>query len=377
MVKPAVPAAEVAAAAAVAAAPLRWASDAQPGIGRRPCGHGFVYVDAAGRVLRDATTLQRIRTLAVPPAWSEVWICTDATGHLQATGRDARGRKQYRYHAAWQAQRGQTKFDQLRRFAQALPRIRRRVQRVLRQQERRRAAPTRELVLATLVRLLDATCMRIGNDAYRRDNGSFGLSTLRTRHAQLSGDELRLGFVGKGGVRHDVRLSDRRIARVVRRCRELLGQPLFQYADADGQVRGVDSSDVNAWLAAAARLRVTAKDFRTWHGSVHALDLLLAACAEHALPCRASQLLEQVAQRLGNTPAICRKAYVHPRVLDLSDALGDTAARRRLRAQRWAASPPAQRGLSLAERRLLALLRSARDRPGAKARAGVGGANAG
>ena len=328
---------------------LRWVSDAQPGIGRRKRGDGFVYVDAAGRSLRDAATLQRIRALAVPPAWCQVWICATANGHLQATGRDVRGRKQYRYHAAWQAQRG-------REFGQVLPRIRARVQRLLRRHDGQRKPPSRELVLATLVRLLDATGMRIGNDEYRRDNGSFGLSTLRTRHAHVSGDELRLSFVGKSGVRHDLRLSDRRVARVVRRCRDLPGQQLFQYVDEDGTTRRIDSQDVNAWLAAAAGQHFSAKDFRTWHASVLTLDLLLEACAEGAAPCRAPQLVEQVARQLGNTPAVCRKAYMHPRVLALGEALGDAAAQRRLRDQPWAATPPGRDGLSLSERRLLALL---------------------
>ncbi len=305
--------------------------------------------------MRDATTLQRIRALAVPPAWQQVWICSDARGHLQATGRDARGRKQYRYHAEWQAQRGQTKFEQLRRFGQVLPRIRRRVQRTL-GGAGRRVVPTRERVLAALVRLLDTTWMRIGNPEYARDNNSYGLSTLRRHHAEVQGDALRLSFAGKSGVRHEVRLSDRRVANVVRRCRELPGQELFGYVDADGESRRIGSSDVNAWLAEAAGTRVTAKDFRTWHGSVQALDLTLAACVDGALPCRAQDVLAQVARRLGNTPAVCRKAYVHPRVLALGEVLVDMAARQQLQQQPWVSCPPQRNGLNLAERRLLALL---------------------
>jgi DNA topoisomerase-1 len=342
-----------------AGAGLRWVNDAEPGIRRWPGGRGFRYLDAEGRPIRDAAALQRIPALVIPPAWQEVWICAAADGHLQATGRDARGRKQYRYHADWQAHRGQTKFEQLRRFGQVLPRIRRRVQRALAGSGRGAAQPTREHVLATLVRLLDTTWLRIGNAEYARANHSFGLSTLRTRHAALHGDELRLSFVGKGGVRHELRSSDRRVARVVRRCRELPGQELFQYVDADGGVHRVGSGDVNAWLAEAAGTRVTAKDFRTWHGSVQALELTLAACAEGAAPCSAPQVLAQVARRLGNTPAVCRKAYVHPQVLALGAALADDAARRRLREQRWALEPTPRSGLSLGERRLLALLGSA------------------
>ena len=336
---------------------LRWVSDAQPGIRRLPGKHGFLYRDATGRPVRDAVTLQRIGALAVPPAWQDVWICNDAKGHLQATGRDSRGRKQYRYHADWQAHRGQTKFEQMRQFGQVLPRIRRRVQRALSGRGRRASEPTRERVLATLVRLLDTTWMRIGNAEYARANRSYGLSTLRTRHAGVQGDELLLSFVGKGGVRHEVRLSDQRVAGVVRRCRELPGQELFQYLEPDGTVRRVGSSDVNAWLADAAGTRVTAKDFRTWHGSVQALDLTLAACVDGTTPCRAQDILTQVARRLGNTPAVCRKAYVHPQVLALGAVLTDAVARQQLREQRWVANPPSQRGTSMAECRLLALLR--------------------
>ena len=335
---------------------LCWVNDARPGIRRQAVGGGFVYLDAAGRRIRDAATLRRIRALAVPPAWQQVWICADAGGHLQATGRDARGRKQYRYHAEWQAHRGQTKFEQLRLFGQLLPRIRRRVQRALSGSGRRAAQPTRERVLATLVRLLDTTWMRIGNTEYARENRSYGLNTLRARHAGVRGDELRLSFAGKGGVRHEVRLSDRRVARVVRRCRELPGQELFRFVAPDGSLHRIDSSDVNAWLAEAAGAHVTAKDFRTWHGSVQALDLTFAACAEEAPPCRAQDVLAQVARRLGNTPAVCRKAYVHPRVLALGTALANAVARQALRAQHWASSPPLRSGLNLAERRLLALL---------------------
>jgi DNA topoisomerase-1 len=348
------------AARAARRAGLRWVSDNEPGIRRVAAdGKGFDYRSAAGRPLRDDAVLARIRALAIPPAWQDVWICTQADGHLQATGRDARGRKQYRYHPDWQAGRGQTKFDELRRFGQVLPRIRARVQRELAPAARGRAVvPTRTRVLATLVRLLDTTWLRIGNAEYARSNGSYGLSTLRNRHAGVRGDELQLSFVGKAGVRHEVRISDRRVARMVRRCRELPGQELFQYQDDDGSVHRIDSTDVNEWLAEAAGTRVTAKDFRTWHGSVQALELTLAACAEGAGPCRPTEVLAAVARRLGNTPAVCRKAYIHPRVLALGAALSDAAARAELRGRGWAQEAPPARGLSAAERRLLALLRS-------------------
>jgi DNA topoisomerase-1 len=334
---------------------LRWVNDAQPGLARRPRrGGGFDYVDAQGRRVRDAATLERIRRLAIPPAWEQVWISPHADSHLQATGRDARGRKQYRYHADWQAGRGQTKFDGLRRFGMVLPRLRRRVQQALSGPDE----PTRERVLAALVRLLDTTWLRIGNEAYARENGSYGLSTLRNRHAGVKGDAIELSFVGKSGVRHQVRLTDRRVARIVRRCRELPGQELFRYLDADGVSHAVDSADVNAWLAVAAGERVTAKDFRTWHGSVLALQLTLKACAEGAEPCRPAEVVAAVARRLGNTAAVCRKAYIHPRVLAASEALGDEAARAALRGLPWATAPAARTGLSAAERQLMALLRS-------------------
>jgi len=335
-------------------------NDAEPGIRRIRRGTGFTYRSADGHVLRDAATLARIRTLAIPPAWEDVWICAHAHGHLQATGIDARGRKQYRYHAEWCAARSDSKFEQLRRFGQALPRIRRRVLRALSDAGDGAAEPTRERVLATVARLLDDTCVRIGNAAYARENKSFGLSTLHTRHAAVRGDQVELSFVGKGGIRHRVRLSDRRVARVVRRCRELPGRELFQWRDASGEVHRIDSGDVNEWLAAAAADRITAKDFRTWHGSVQALELTLAACAEGDAPRRAQQVLAEVARRLGNTPAVCRKAYIHPRVLALSTSLADARAREQLRDRPWVKRPPPLRGASLGERQLLGLLKSAR-----------------
>lgn len=335
---------------------LRWVNDSEPGIRRRVRGQQFIYLMPSGERLVDEAELQRIRRLAVPPAYRDVWICAQADGHIQATGRDARGRKQYRYHADWQAQRGQTKFDRLRAFGQVLPRIRARVLRRLGDA----AEPTRERVLATLVRLLDTTWMRIGNDEYARHNGSFGLSTLHNRHAGVRGAELRLSFVGKSGVRHEVRLTDRRVARVVRRCQELPGQELFQYVDDEGAIGRLGSSDVNAWLAQAGGAlpedqRVTAKDFRTWHGSVQALALTLAACGAEPAP-SAAAVVAEVARRLGNTPAVCRKAYIHPQVLALGDALASPEGRAEVLARPWVGSPPAVRGLGLAERQLMGLL---------------------
>lgn len=361
---------------------LCWSCDREPGLSRRPGagGRGFVIVDGGGRRVRDAATLERIRRLAIPPAWQAVWICARPDGHLQATGRDARGRKQYRYHPDWSLQRGETKFENLRAFGRVLPRIRARVERALAGPPE----PTRERVMATLVRLLDTTWMRIGNPEYARDNGSFGLSTLRVRHAGLDGSALKLSFVGKSGVRHELRVTDRRVARVVRRCRELPGQELFGWVDGDGGVHRVGSADVNAWLAdaagghrpraGAAPPKVTAKDFRTWHGSVHALELVVEACgdARPAAPARsaaprAAQVLAAVAKRLGNTPAVCRKSYVHPRVLEAAEQLADEAGRCALRDKPWASAPPALRGLSPGERMLMALL----DRPRRRTPAGA------
>jgi DNA topoisomerase-1 len=320
-----------------------------------------VYLLPTGKAVRDEAVLQRIRRLAVPPAYEDVWICLREDGHLQATGRDARGRKQYRYHPDWQLQRGQTKFDRLLAFGSLLPTLRRAVQRRLGDE----AEPTRERVLATLVRLLDTTWMRIGNDEYARQNGSFGLSTLRSHHAGVRGDELRLSFVGKSGVRHEVRLSDRRVARVVRRCRELPGQELFQYVDSDGSIGRLGSGDVNAWLAeASGDLHATAKDFRTWHGSVLALATVLEACDVDPVPTLAA-VVAQVARRLGNTPAVCRKAYIHPAVLTLGDELATPERRQALKQQPWAAEPPSVPGLTLPERRLMGLL-SAQRKPTAK-----------
>ena len=335
---------------------LRWVSDAEPGYRRVKHGDQVRYLDTRGKRITDETTLARIRKLAIPPAYEQVWICANANGHLQATGRDARGRKQYRYHPQWQQQRGDDKFEAMRAFGAALPRMRRTVQRDLAGHDGRK--PTRELVLATLVRLLDTTFVRIGNEEYARGNGSYGLTTLRTRHAGVHADELRLSFKGKSGVRHEVTLSDRRVATVVRRCKALPGQELFQYADEDGGVHKVTSSDVNDYLSRIAGTHVTAKDFRTWHGSVMALEFTRLACAGERLTGASKQVIAQVAARLRNTVAVCRKSYIHPKVLELGALLGDDETRAALLQQRWTQAAGTSRGgaLSAAERRLLALL---------------------
>ena len=295
---------------------LAYVSDQSPGIQRRRHGKGFVYHHADGHRLIDAQQLARVRSLAIPPAYTSVWICPSPRGHIQATGRDVRGRKQYLYHPAWRTARDETKFDRMAAFGAALPKIRATVQRDL-------TAPVgkqvlRETVLAVIVRLLDTTLVRIGNDEYARTNGSFGLTTLRKRHTNVAGSALRLRFRGKSGVSHEVAVHDRRVLRIVRRCQELPGQELFQFLDGAGDAHSVNSMDVNAYLREAAGGEFTAKDFRTWHGSVIAFQLwcqLDAAEQANASTAQANRLIAEVASRLGNTVAVCRKSYIHPRVL--------------------------------------------------------------
>ncbi|KQP45060.1 DNA topoisomerase IB [Pseudorhodoferax sp. Leaf274] len=332
---------------------LVYVHDGLPGITRRRSGKGFSYQRPDGARLADAAHLQRIRALAIPPAYTQVWICTRANGHLQATGRDARGRKQYRYHADWHLAQDAGKYARLQAFAQVLPRIRAAVRRDL-----ALAGPLqRDCVLAAVVRLLDTTLARVGNDVYARENGSYGLTTLRARHAQVRGSAVRLRFKGKSGVEHAVALDDARVARVVRRCQELPGQELFQYLDDAGERHLIDSDGVNAYLRAASGGDFTAKDFRTWHASVHALALARSRpCAPEASQAArrmaAKALLAEVAAKLGNTVAVCRKAYVHPAVLALllqeapPPACLETAPRRKA-------------GLSAAECRFLGFLESA------------------
>jgi len=294
---------------------LRYVSDAQPGIRRLRVGRGFRYVDAAGAPIRDPAALRRIRALAIPPAWRTVWICSLAHGHLQAVGRDARGRKQYRYHPRWRAVRDETKYARMADFARALPRIRARVTADL-----ARRGLTREKVLATVVRLLESTAIRIGNEAYARENGSFGLTTLRSRHVTVHGAQLCFEFRGKGGKRHRVEISDRRIAGIVRRCQDLPGQELFQYQDEAGQYQTIDSADINTYLREMAGGSFTAKDFRTWVGTVLATCVLTErGRTGHTLVARRRHVREAIAHvsaQLGNTPAICRKCYIHPQVIE-------------------------------------------------------------
>ena len=339
---------EEAAGAAAGAVPpgLFYSSDAEPGFTRVRRGKNFSFRDTRGLPIRDPAQLARIRKLAIPPAYTDVWICPSPDGHLQATGRDARGRKQYRYHERWRLERDCGKFDRMQAFARALPRLRRQVQAHLDGKQH-----SRELVLATVVRLLDTTLVRVGNDQYARENKSYGLTTLRNRHVHLTGSGLRLLFKGKSGVQHDVEVKDPRVCRVVRRCLHLPGQELFQYRDAEGNRRVVSSNDVNDYLRQACGEGFTAKDFRTWHGSVLALETQRRFCTSGRC-FTLKELLAQVSGSLGNTPAVCRKAYIHPRVL----ALGIELAGGKEPGE-WKA-PPARaiKGLSAGEQRLVAFL---------------------
>jgi DNA topoisomerase I len=299
---------------AARSAGLRYVSDDTPGISRRHDGKGFFYVAADGAPIDDEATLARIKSLAIPPAWTDVWICKIANGHLQATGRDARGRKQYRYHPAWRRQRDEVKYERMISFGKALPAIRRRVEEDL-------ALPglPREKVLATIVYLLQATMMRIGNEEYARINKSFGLTTLRVRHVRVDGSAVQFRFRGKSGVFHDVTVEHKRVARIIARMRDLPGQELFQFVDDDGVQHAIDSADVNDYLRAIAGEDYTAKDFRTWSGTVlAALALSEFEKVDSDAQARKNILraIESVAERLGNTPSICRKCYVHPAVID-------------------------------------------------------------
>jgi DNA topoisomerase-1 len=300
-------------AASARAAGLRYATDATPGIRRLKARAGFRYVAADGRPVRERNELARIRALAIPPAYTDVWISPDPRGHVQATGRDARGRKQYRYHKRWREVRDDTKFDRMLAFARALPAIRAAVRRDL-------ALPglPREKVLATLISLLEATAIRVGNEEYARANDSYGLTTLREDHVRVRGETIRFRFRGKGAREHDVAVHDKRLAKIVRACRDLPGEELFRYVDDDGDALPIASHDVNDYLRAIAGDDFTAKDFRTWEATT-ACALELAG--EHAgtgsaAKTRVAEAIAAVAKRLGNTPAVCRKSYIHPALLD-------------------------------------------------------------
>lgn len=317
------------------AAGLRYSSDRRPGIRRVKNGSGFKFVDPSGKTIRGAD-LQRIRSLVIPPAWTNVWVSPDPRGHLQATGRDARGRKQYRYHPKWREVRDQTKYHRMIGFAQALPAIRRRTALDL-----KRVGLPRDKVIAAVVQLLEKTLIRVGNDEYVKQNRSFGLTTLRDGHVEVKGAVVRFSFRGKSGVEHEVDLTDRRLAKIVRQCRDLPGYDLFQYIDENGERQAIESADVNAYLKEVTGEDYTSKDFRTWAGTVLAAQLLKdfeAVDSDAHAKKNIVRAVESVAKRLGNTKAVCRKCYIHPAIFDayLDGSMLKTVAQRARRAARSA-----------------------------------------
>ncbi len=339
-------------------AALTYVSDAEPGYQRNRRGTDFIYLDENGRELADEETLSRIQSLAIPPAWEGVWICPSPQGHIQATGRDAKGRKQYRYHPGWHEAQGQTKFSRLAEFGRALPRLRRAVRCDL-----RRSGLPREKVLATVVRLLDLTGARIGNEEYRKTNGSFGLTTLRNRHAVAKRGEIRLTFKAKSGILHESSIKSPRLARVVRQCQDLPGQQLFQYVDEEGVRHSVTSTDVNEYLREITGVECSAKDFRTWRGSVDALVALTELDEEaQASPDKSIvAVVDRVAKHLGNTRAVCRKHYIHPALFESFTA--GTLLERLARSK-----PKVRRDSTQGEQRLLAFLRKGPKKTGATPR---------
>ena len=301
-------------AEAAHAAGLRYVSDTLPGIRRKKAGKGFTYVGSDGKAIHDAAELARIRALAIPPAYADVWICPSPNGHIQATGRDARGRKQYRYHARWREVRDETKFGRMLAFSEVLPRIRSRVEKDL-----ARTELPREKVLATVVSLLQCTSIRVGNDEYARSNRSFGLTTLQDRHVEVSGSNVHFEFRGKSGKTHQVSVTDRRLARIVQRCQALPGEDLFQYVDEEGVRQTIGSGDVNDYIREITGEEFTAKDFRTWAGTLLAVAALMDLgvwTSQRQAKSNVLRAIDRVAEQLNNTRAVCRKYYVHPAVFD-------------------------------------------------------------
>ena len=331
---------------------LHYVTDAAPGIRRKRAGKGFTYIGLDGEPVRDPKVLSRIRSLAIPPAWTDVWIAPSSRAHIQVTGRDAKGRKQYRYHPAWRIARDATKYHRMIAFAEALPRLRMRVLRDI-------ALPglPREKVLATVVRLLDETDIRVGNNEYARENKSFGLTTLRNQHVEIAGATLRFQFKGKSGKQHVVEIRDRRVAKIVRRCEELPGQELFQYLDDNGEQRLIESADVNEYLRTVMAQDFTAKDFRTWAGTVvaaHALREMGTAKTKAELKQNINAAVKIAAARLGNTPTICRKSYLHPAVIEAYED-GSLLTSEIGRRERNMVDP--EDGLTVEEAEVLAFLR--------------------
>jgi DNA topoisomerase-1 len=293
---------------------LRYVYSDRSGITRHRAGKGFFYRDTEGERISDKKTLERIKSLAIPPAWEDVWICPSPNGHLQATGRDTRNRKQYRYHPKWREVRDETKYEHMMAFGKALPGIRERVEADLRKQ-----GLPKEKLLAAIIRLLETTLIRVGNDQYAKENNSFGLTTMRDHHVEVSGSTVHFEFKGKSGVEHEIDLRDRRLAAIVKRSQELPGEDLFQYIDEDGERRTISSDDVNAYLKEISGEDFTAKDFRTWAGTLLAAEALAgfeSFDTETTAKKNVVQAIERVAARLGNTATICRKCYVHPAVID-------------------------------------------------------------
>ncbi len=307
---------------------LRYVSDHKPGISRELRGDSFVYFDPKGNEITDEAALKRIRSLAIPPAYTDVWICPNPNGHIQATGRDARGRKQYRYHPRWRAVRDETKYGRMLAFGQALPKIRERVD-----QDLLLPGLPREKVLATVVRLLETTLIRVGNDEYAKTNKSYGLTTMRDKHVKIEGSTVSFTFTGKSGVKHEISIKDRKLAQIVKRSRDLPGYELFQYIDENGNRQDVTSDDVNSYLQEITGEHFTAKDFRTWAGTILctvALQEIGPFEKDTQAKKNVVQAVERVAERLGNTKAVCRKSYIHPEVIDsyLEGTLLDTLIQR-------------------------------------------------
>jgi DNA topoisomerase I len=329
---------------------LRYFIPKGQGIRRRRAGKGFLYIDPQGEPIRDRGTLERIQSLVIPPAWTSVWISPQANTHIQAVGRDARGRKQYRYHPKYRKIRDLVKFDRMRAFGRALPRIRRIVSRDL----TRKGLPKRK-VLAAVVRLLESTFIRVGNEEYAEENGSFGLTTLRNQHVQILGEMLKFKFRGKSGQNHEIILEDRRLSRIVRKCRDIPGSALFQYLDEQGQPQTLDSGDVNDYLREIVGGEFTAKDFRTWGGTCLAAGFLMTNCTDSSdRPSKAAlaEVVKQVGLKLGNKPAACKKYYIHPAVMNCyTGNLLDIASRFR-----------GSRGTNLCEQVVLSLLTQAKAR---------------
>jgi len=332
---------------AARSAGLRHVDPADPGIRRVRHGRGFAYLAPDGKRISEEPTLTRINGLVIPPAWEDVSISASPIGHIQATGRDARGRLQYRYHPLWAEVRDATKYERTLAFAQALPRLRRRVERDL-----RLPGLPRPKVVAAAVRLLEMTLIRVGNEVYARENRSFGLTTLRGRHASVRGEQVKLSFRGKGGKEHTIGLQHKGLARVIRACQELPGQRLFQYVDDEGSPQRIDSDDVNAYLRDAMGEEFSAKDFRTWAGTVLMVRAIRAIDAGAKLHSAVNAAVKEVAEQLGNTPAVCRKCYIHPEIIDsyLDGTLAPAL-------ERAAARPTALRGLRVDEQLVLTVLR--------------------